>query len=262
VLPRVTNAIKRNLPKSTEKRTHIHASTFKHNAVEFSLGEDALKELSGRRTWPSLSPKAWAEVSIGTHLLYEAGRIRCAALIHNSWMALLAIPGWVIQKRLQAGMPRKPVLVCRVTVDGLLAWPVTSVTRGKFAFWQPVVDGKMQAIHINDPEEWVGCKTCPIGPIHVARESHKMGWLMNECEGICVKPDGGPQSLVKLSGLHSFPNLTGPNLASLGMHLKLVKKLADRLRLSVCICYSMESQSLFGPMYYLCVSCVMHRVVV
>ena len=95
-VPPVTNAVRTAL--ADIGKVQVHTNTFKHNSSPFSFGEEKLKEMTGKQTWPSATPAAFANTAIGTTCLVNA--FRDASKLRNAYMSLLAVVGWILRPQL------------------------------------------------------------------------------------------------------------------------------------------------------------------
>ena len=95
-VPPVTNAVRTAL--ADIGKVQVHKNTFKHNSSPFSFGEEKLKEMTGKQTWPSATPAAFANTAIGTTCLVNA--FRDASKLRNAYMSLLAVVGWILRPQL------------------------------------------------------------------------------------------------------------------------------------------------------------------
>ena len=148
-------------------KVQVHKNTFKHNSSPFSFGEEKLKEMTGRQTWPSATPTAFANTAIGTTCLVNA--FRDASKLRNAHMSLLAVVGWILRPQI-ACVEVGFYIVCRVTEFGVLARRLRVHERGAFK-WFTFDSGLADTIpmHLDEPHRWLAVDSDATGPSELAK---------------------------------------------------------------------------------------------
>ena len=203
--------------KSDHKTANrLRASTFKHNLKPFSLGEELLATVTGKQTWPSLSPKRWAETVICTDLLQAAFNANSVAMIEGCWKNSLASAGWVLRPR--SGEERQCLYVVRVTAHGLLVWPAIREPRRGDA---PLIfrldpDGRLDTLFIQDYDDWSALSVRGQSAISLCHKLQEPDRYRLPVQVYITGPDGAAaHSLKKVAARHGFPNLTITSLRKL-----------------------------------------------
>ena len=197
----------------------LRQSTFRHNAFDFSLGEDVLHKLrTTNRTWPALTPKQWAESAVATLLLRHAGEQRNPSIIKNAFQCSMVSEGTVLRRSDFRASRAQYLFVVRTTPYGLLTWPLK---RARPRNSGPIcctfdLTAKLTPVFIVKHADWLVSNVDAKSPLSMAKI---LAPCDNRCGGgnggIVLVPSGRPMSLACHSALTGFKGLTSQYLQSL-----------------------------------------------
>ena len=149
---------------------------------------------------------------MATMLLAAAGPDKLT--IARSWLALVAMEGWVIRKRAQAG-PAQYWYVVHANRFGLLVWPVKAITvTDDFRLFEFDLAGCLTMEIVKSYQNYNAVEVTCESPIAMARLLAEAG-AYSDAMNLRLKPKGKPKHLATLSAENAFLNLTAPQLSKL-----------------------------------------------